>query len=74
MNHKQFKVIPTNVVFEPDKVYDTYVNIDRNLHININIYKGRPPLELEATRRGSFARSFEISPLRSKKHVHFKKL
>ena len=38
MNHKQFKVIPTTVGFEPDKVYDTYINTDENLQINISIY------------------------------------
>ena len=36
INHKEFKLIPTTVVFEPDEVYDTYVNINQNLRININ--------------------------------------
>ena len=36
INHKEFKLIPTTVVFEPDEVYDTYVNINQNLQININ--------------------------------------
>ena len=38
LNHKQFKVIPTNVAFEPDEVYGTDVNIDENLQVNVNIY------------------------------------
>ena len=37
-NHKQFKVIMTTVVFEPSDIYDTHVNIDENLQIDINIY------------------------------------
>ena len=36
MNHKQFKVIPTTVLFESDAIYDTYVN--DNLQTNIDIY------------------------------------
>ena len=32
-NHKQFKVIPTTVVFESDEVSHTYVNADQNLQI-----------------------------------------
>ena len=31
INHKHFKVIPTFVVFEPDEVYNIFVNIDKNL-------------------------------------------
>ena len=38
MNHKQFKVLSTAVVFEPDEVYDTYINNHENLQIDINIY------------------------------------
>ena len=33
MNCKQFEVIPTTVVFEPDEAYDAYVNTDENLKI-----------------------------------------
>ena len=37
INHKQVRVVPTTVVFKPGEVYNTYVNIDENLQININI-------------------------------------
>ena len=33
MNYKQFEAIPTTVLFEPDEVYDAYVNNDENLQI-----------------------------------------
>ena len=29
--------VRTTVVFEPDEVYNTYVNTDENLQLNINI-------------------------------------
>ena len=41
MNHKQFKVIPTTVVFEHDEVYDTYVNVDEKLRITNSTFTAK---------------------------------
>ena len=51
MNHKQFQVIPTTVVFESDAIYDTYVNIDDNLQTNIDIYNAFIKLTIDFVRK-----------------------
>ena len=38
LNNKQFQTLPTNVIISPDEIYDTYVNIDDNMQLNVNIY------------------------------------
>ena len=38
LNYKKFQLLPTNVLFPPDEIYDTYVDIDFELQLNINIY------------------------------------
>ena len=38
LNNKKSQILPTCVLFPPDNVYDTYVEIDNDLQLNINIY------------------------------------
>ena len=39
-NCKQFQVIQQQVIFPPEEIYDTYVDINEQLQININVYNG----------------------------------
>ena len=35
---KQLAVLPSDIYLSPNEIYDTYVNINTNLQLNINIY------------------------------------
>ena len=37
---KQFQDIQQQVIFPPDEIYETYVDINEQLQININVYNG----------------------------------
>ena len=38
LKNKKFQILPACVLFRPDDVYDTYVEIEDGLQLNINIY------------------------------------
>ena len=38
LNTKKLHVLPTSVLLHPDDVYDTYVEIDNDLQLTMNIY------------------------------------
>ena len=38
ISHKKFDVLLLPVLITPDEVYDTYVEIDKNMMLDINIY------------------------------------
>ena len=38
---KQFQVIRCEVLLPPDEINDTYVDINNDLQMNINVYNGR---------------------------------
>ena len=38
LNNKKFQILPNCKLFPSDDVYDTYVEIDNDLQLNINIY------------------------------------
>ena len=35
---KKFDILPMSVIITPDEVYDTYVEIDKNMLLNMIIY------------------------------------
>ena len=35
---KKFDILPMSVIITPDEVYDTYVEIDKNMLLNVIIY------------------------------------
>ena len=35
---KQLVVLPSNIYLSPDEIYDTYVDINTNLQLDINFY------------------------------------
>ena len=37
LNNKKFQILPTCVLFPPENVYNTYVEIDNDLQLSINI-------------------------------------
>ena len=41
---KKFQVLPTTIVIWPDEIYDTYVDIDENLQLHINVYNKQSKL------------------------------
>ena len=38
INHKKFQILRTSILFPPDEIYDTYLEIDDDLQLNVNIY------------------------------------
>ena len=37
-SHKKFQILRTSILFPPDEIYDTYLEIDDDLQLNVNIY------------------------------------
>ena len=35
---KKFATLPTTIVVTPDKIYDTYVDLNENLELDCNVY------------------------------------
>ena len=35
---RKFDILPMSVIITPDEVYDTYVEIDKNMLLNVKIY------------------------------------
>ena len=38
ISHKKFQILRTSILFPPDEIYDTYLEIDDDLQFNFNIY------------------------------------
>ena len=38
ISHKKFQILRTSILFPPDEIYDTYLEIDDDLQLNVNIY------------------------------------
>ena len=38
ISHKKFQILRTSTLFPPDEIYDTYLEIDDDLQLNVNIY------------------------------------
>ena len=38
ISFKQLQVLPTSIVLSPDEIYDTYVDIDEKMQLDINVY------------------------------------
>ena len=39
-NIRQFQVIQRDVLLPPDEINDTYVDINKNLQMKVNVYNG----------------------------------
>ena len=39
VNKKKFQVLPTEIVFTPDEVFDTYIDISEDLHLDVENFK-----------------------------------
>ena len=39
VNKKKFQVLPTEIVFAPDEVFDTYIDISADLHLDVENFK-----------------------------------
>ena len=40
---KKFDILPMTVIITPDEVYDTYVEIDKNVLLDVKIYNSLTP-------------------------------
>ena len=38
LSHKKFQILRASILFPPDEIYDTYLEIDGDLQLNVNIY------------------------------------
>ena len=39
IDKKKFQILPTPIVFAPDEVFDTYVDISDDLHLDVQSFK-----------------------------------
>ena len=38
LNFKQFQLLPTYIIISPEEIYDTYIDINDDIQLNVNVY------------------------------------